>query len=83
MQFQTITSSEGRANFPELLNAVDEKGNIVIITVHGKAKAALIDVDLLNEYIENKEYGISASELKKRMKEPTIGYDELKALFNV
>ncbi|MBI2634415.1 type II toxin-antitoxin system Phd/YefM family antitoxin [Candidatus Peregrinibacteria bacterium] len=83
MNFTTITSSEGRKNFPKIINEVDEQGKIYVVTVHGKTKVAIIDLDLLEEWIENTEYGISEKELLKRLKEKRIGFEELKTKFNV
>ncbi len=83
MNFTTITSSEGRKNLPSIIQKVDETGNIFIFTIHGKPKTAMVDLDLLEEFIENTEYGISEKELIKRSKEKTISFEEFKRKFNV
>ena len=83
MNYKTIPTSEGRKNLPKIIKEVDEQGNIYVITIHGKAKAALVDLDLLEEFIENTEYDISEKELKKRAKEDTVSLDKFKKKFNV
>ena len=81
MIYQTISTSEGRKNLPKIIEDVDKHGKIYIFTIHGKAKVALVDLDLLNEFIENVEYGISESEIRRRAKEKTISLDQLKKKF--
>lgn len=83
MKFTYIPSSEGRKKLPEILKDVDDTGAVYVITIHGKSKAAIVDLDLLEEFIENAEYGISARELLKRSKEKTISLKEFKKEFNV
>ena len=83
MNFTTIKSSEGRKNLPKILREVDENGKIYVFTIHGVAKAAMVDFDLLEEFIENTEYGISEKEIAKRAEEETITIDELKKQLNV
>ena len=83
MKFTTIPSSEGRKNLSSLIHEVDETGNVYIFSVHGESKAALVDVDLLEEFVENAEYGISAHEIVKRSQEGTVSLEDLKKEFNV
>ncbi len=83
MHYKTINSSEGRKNFPRILKEVDENGQIYVVTIHGHAKAAIVDYDLLEEFIENAEYGISQKEILKRAKENTISLAEFKKSLDV
>ncbi len=83
MNFKTIKSSEGRKNLPKIIREVDENGQIYVFTVHGAAKVAMVDFALLEEFIENTEYGISEKEITKRSKEKTISLKELKKQFDV
>lgn len=83
MNFKTIKSSEGRKNLPKIIREVDENGQIYVFTVHGTAKVAMVDFALLEEFIENTEYGISQKEITKRSKEKTISLKELKKQFDV
>ncbi len=69
MHFETIKSSDGRKNY--------------VFTVHGVGKAAMVDLELLEELIENTDYGISSKEILKRSKEETISLEELKKEMNV
>ncbi|MFH1533772.1 MAG: type II toxin-antitoxin system Phd/YefM family antitoxin [Nitrospirota bacterium] len=82
MNFTTINSSEGRKNLPKIIREVDENGKIYVFTIHGEAKVAMIDLDLLEEFIENTEYGISEKEIIKRSKEKTISLKKLKEQIN-
>lgn len=83
MNFKIIKSSEGRKNLPKIIREVDENGQIYVFTVHGAAKVAMVDFALLEEFIENTEYGISEKEITKRSKEATISLKELKKQFDV
>lgn len=83
MNFTTIPTSEGRKNLPKIIREVDENGKIYIFTIHGEAKAAMIDLDLFEEFVENTEFGISEKEIISRAKEKTISLDELKKKLNV
>lgn len=83
MRYTTIPASEGRSNLARIIRTVDETGNIVVFTVHGKARAALVDMDLLDEFIENGEYGISERELVKRSGEKRVSLATLKRKLNV
>lgn len=83
MYYSTISTSEGRKNLPKLIREVDESGCVYVFTIHGKAKAAMIDLGLFEQFIENVEYGISEKELLKRSKEPRIDLEEFKKKFNV
>lgn len=83
MNFTIIPTSEGRKNLPKIIREVDENGKIYIFTIHGEAKAAMIDLDLFEEFVENTEFGISEKEIISRAKEKTISLDELKKKLNV
>jgi len=83
MNFTTIPTSEGRKKLPQIIREVDENGKIYVFTIHGKAKVAMIDLDLLEEFIENTEYGISEKELGRRSKEDTISLETLKKQLDV
>ena len=78
-----IPTSEGRKTLPKIIREVDENGKIYVFTIHGEAKAAMVDVDLLQEFMENAEYGISEKEILARTKEETIGLEELKKNLNL
>jgi predicted site-specific integrase-resolvase len=82
MNLTPIGLSEGRRTLPKLIREVDENGKIYVFTIHGKAKVAMVDLDLLEEFIENTEYGISEKELSERSKEDTISLDDLKEELN-
>ncbi len=83
MNFTTITSSEGRKNLPKIIREVDENGKIYIFTIHGKAKVAMVDLEMFEEFIENTEYGISEKKMINREKEKTVSLNELKKITNV
>lgn len=83
MHFTSIPTSEGRKNLPKIIKEVDENGKIYVFTIHGKAKAAMVDFDLLEEFIENTEYGISEKEIRERANEKSISLAELKKELNV
>lgn len=83
MHYKSISASEGRKNLATLIRQVDESGDIVVFTIHGKAKVAMIDIDLLDEFIENMEFGLSSNEIKNRSKEKTISFEQVKKQFNV
>ena len=83
MIFTTISTSEGRKKLPQIIKEVDQQGKIYIFTTHGKAKVAIVDMELFNEFIENTEYGISAKEIVKRTREKTISLQELKSRLNL
>jgi len=83
MIFTSIPTSEGRKHLTRIIKEVDENGKIYIFTIHGQAKVAMVDLDLLEEFIENTEHCISEKELLEREKEKTISIDELKKQLNV
>lgn len=83
MNFITIPTSEGRKKLRKIICEVDESGTIYVFTIHGQAKAAMIDLDLLEEFIENTEYGISEKKIVAASKEDTISLDELKKMLDV
>ena len=67
----------------EALYRLYEEGKIIVLTTHGKPRVAMVDIDLLEEFVENTEYGISKKEIHKRAKEKTVSLSELKQMFNV
>lgn len=75
MNFQIVPFSEGRSKLTTLRKQVVDNGEIVVLTVNGKAEVALIDFELLQEFLENAEFGISLAELKRRANEDTVGVD--------
>lgn len=83
MKFKYVTSSQGRKKFSDFLRIVDENGDIIVFTTHGKAKAALVDIELLEEFIENVEYGMSEKDILSRLDEKTVSLDELKKELDV
>lgn len=83
MRYTIVATSEGRKDLPKIIREVDEKGNIYVFTIHGKPKAAMVDFALLDEFIENAEFGISEKEILKRSKETTISFQEFKKKFDV
>ena len=83
MLLTTIPTSEGRKNLPKIIKEVDENGKIYVFTIHGEAKVAMVDLELLEEFIENTEYGISEKELRAREKEETISLEELKSQLKI
>lgn len=83
MQQVLVSTSAARKNLPHLISQVDELGKIVVLTVHGKKKIALIDIDLLEQFIENSAFGISEKELLKRSREKRVSMEYLKKSLNV
>lgn len=83
MIFKTIKSSEARKQLPKIMQEVDEQGKVYVFTVHGVAKTAMVDFELLSQFIENAEYGISEKEIVRRSKEETISLAEFKKQFDV
>lgn len=83
MNLTHIAASEGRKILPQIIKEVDENGKIYVLTIHGKPKVAMVDLDLLEEFIENTEYGISEKEIIKRAEEKTISLAEIKKELNV
>lgn len=77
MNYKTVPVSEGRKNLPHFMKEVEETGDIVVFTTHGKAKVGLIDLDLLEDLIENAEFGITESELIEISKEERFGLEAL------
>jgi len=71
--FKFVTASNGRQNFPALIKQIHDAGEIVVLTQHGKPKVAMMDFDLLEELIENEEFGITYAEIEKRAKEAEEG----------
>lgn len=83
MFFNTVAVSEARKNLPKIIKEIDQKGKIFVLTTHGSAKVALIDLNLLEEFLENREFGITEEEILARSKEKTISLKELKKNFDV
>lgn len=83
MRQELVSSSEARKQLPFLMQKVDEQGKVIVLTVYGKKKAALIDIDLLEELIENIEFGISEKELLRRSKEKRMSLNELRQSLDV
>lgn len=51
MSTQYIQAREARANFSKLINSVANTGESYTITVRGKPKAVLLNVDIANKYL--------------------------------
>ena len=78
-----VNSADVRKNLSSLVKNIDDTGSIVVITIHGKPKAGMVDIDLLEQFVENAEFGISESELVERSNEKSILWDEFKKKFDV
>jgi prevent-host-death family protein len=50
MTTQTISMSDARANFAETLDAAT-KGDVILVTRRGKPDAALVDAEILEDYL--------------------------------
>ena len=69
---RTMTLSEARESFSELVNRVKYSGERVIISKHGKKAAAIIspeDLSLLDALIERYEDEIDLEEIKRILRE--------------
>ena len=73
---RTMTLSEARESFSELVNRVKYTGDRVIINKHGKKAAAIIsseDLSLLEALIERYEDEFDLEEVKRILKEEKGG----------
>lgn len=78
-----ISSSEARKNFPSIIKKVDQTGTPYIVTINGEKMAAIVDIDLFEQFVENTEFGISEGEIIKRSEEETISLENFKSSLNV
>jgi len=83
MDYKDISLTDGRKCLPQIIKEVEELGRVYVFTVHGKRKVAMVDFDLLAEFVENLEFGVSAKELNRRTKEERMSLDQLKNALNV
>jgi PHD/YefM family antitoxin component YafN of YafNO toxin-antitoxin module len=85
MKLNIIPSSEGRKNLAKIIKEVADQEKIYILTTNGHAKVAMINWEILEEMIENEEYGITSKELLERSKdlEGAISEEEFRKEFNL
>ena len=75
----TVTASEVRAHFSDMLSKVARDGNRVVVTRGGKKFAALVPLDDL-EFLETLEDRMDIDDAKKALKEPgSIPWKKVKA----
>ncbi|MBW4673590.1 MAG: type II toxin-antitoxin system Phd/YefM family antitoxin [Desmonostoc geniculatum HA4340-LM1] len=74
----TISATEARANFQELINRVEYKGERIVIERHGKAVVAIVGLEDLKR-LEALEDAID-SELLRRAIAENDGFTTLEAI---
>lgn len=75
MSIQTTSMSDARAHFAEALKAATS-GGVVIIQRRGKPDAALIDAELLEDYLAATNPRIIKKVQKARQEKATSSFDE-------
>lgn len=65
----TVTATEVRAHFSDMLSAVARKGKRVVVTRGGKKFAALVPLDDL-DFLEALEDRLDIEDAKKALREP-------------
>lgn len=75
MSIQTTSMSEARAHLAEALEAV-RKGDIVLIKSRGKADAAIVDAELLEDYLTSVNPRIIKKVQKARSEKETVSFDD-------
>ena len=75
MSIQTTSMSEARAHFAEALEAATN-GEVVVIQRRGKPDAALIDAELLEDYLAATNPRIIKKVQKARQETATTTFDE-------
>ncbi|RUS97560.1 hypothetical protein DSM106972_082970 [Dulcicalothrix desertica PCC 7102] len=74
----TITTTEARANFQDVLNRVEHGGERIVIERHGKAAAAIVTVEDFKR-LEDLEDVIASRQLQQAV-EQNNGFTTLEAI---
>ena len=74
----TISTTEARANFQDVLNRVEHGGERIVIERHGKASVAIVTVDDLKR-LEDLEDAIASRQLRQAV-EQNDGFTTLEAI---
>lgn len=75
MSVQTTSMSEARANFAEALESATN-GEVVVIKRRGKPDAALVDAELLEDYLASVNPRIIKKIQKARKEKATVSFDD-------
>jgi PHD/YefM family antitoxin component YafN of YafNO toxin-antitoxin module len=78
MKWETVTLSEGRKNLSSIVEKIHGTGNIYVFTVHGDKKVAMLDAELIEEFMEHHEYGTTPKKLIDRSNEENYPISDLK-----
>jgi prevent-host-death family protein len=65
-----ISASEARANFPDIINRAEYRGERILIQRHGKAAVAVISIEDL-KLLEAIEDAIDSANLRRAIEENT------------
>ncbi len=67
MSTSTIDASSMRKNLSDVLDAVRENKNLILVKRHGKVESALIDIDTLEDLltVQDPEYVKSIADARK------------------
>ncbi|MBO1062556.1 MAG: type II toxin-antitoxin system Phd/YefM family antitoxin [Anabaena sp. CoA2_C59] len=63
-----ISASEARANFPDIMNRAEYRGERILIQRHGKAAVAIISIEDL-KLLEAMEDAIDSAKLRRAIEE--------------
>jgi prevent-host-death family protein len=75
MTIQTTSMSNARANFAESLDAAS-KGEVIVIQRRGKPDTAIVDADLLEDFLSSTNPRIIAKINSARSETGSISYDQ-------
>lgn len=76
----TVSATEARANFQELINRVEYKGDRIVIERHGKAVVAIVGLEDLKR-LETLEDFIDSEQLRRAVAE-NDGFVTLESIIN-
>lgn len=75
MSIQTTSMSDARAHFAEALDAATN-GGVVVIQRRGKPDAALVDAELLEDYLASVNPRIIKKVQKAREEKEAVSFDD-------
>ncbi len=75
MSIQTTSMSDARAHFAEALEAATN-GGVVVIQRRGKPDAALVDAEILEDYLASINPRIIKKILQARAEKETVSFDD-------
>jgi prevent-host-death family protein len=75
MTIQTTSMTNARANFAESLDAAS-KGEVILIQRRGKPDTAIVDADLLEDFLSSTSPRIIAKIQSARSESGLISYEE-------